>query len=273
MAVDTARHHAVTLSVIHRHATRPTRARVPVRRRCRAGVRPGIRPAPEQTHAAPIGVDEPAVQMRALERFPETVDELIHRLFWPACTSRVGCHAKRSSQRVLGDEHREPLLIEVTNGNELLEQRADRRCERERRTKLRISVSLTTNREDVRRLYEPHCPPMSQRLEAMRRLRAAGLEVHATLAPLLPCDPEVLAGLALDVTDRDIIADPFHTRTARAHGAITREAAHRISASTGFGAWHDPSFQADVIDRLRRTVEAAGRQLGVGTTGFAWLAA
>jgi hypothetical protein len=107
----------------------------------------------------------------------------------------------------------------------------------------------------------------------MRRLRAAGFEVYATLAPLLPCDPEVLAARALEATSRDIIADPLHTRATRPRGAVTREAACRISDHAGFAEWHDSSFQADVLARIRRTVEAAGRQLGVGTTGFGWLAA
>ena len=63
-----------------------------------------------------------------------------------------------------------------------------------RRTRVRISFSVTTNREAVRRLYEPHCASIPERFEAMRKLREAGLDVYATLAPLLPCDPEELAG-------------------------------------------------------------------------------
>jgi len=55
------------------------------------------------------------------------------------------------------------------------------------RTTLRISFSLTTDRDDVQCWYEPHCASFGERLDAMRRLCEAGLRVHATLAPLLPC--------------------------------------------------------------------------------------
>ena len=96
---------------------------------------------------------------------------------------------------------------------------------------------------------------------------------HATLAPILPCDPEELAQLALDATDRDVIADPLHMRGNRPHGAVTREAACRISEHAGAAEWHDPAFQAEVVDRIRRTLDAAGRRLGVGVAGFARLAA
>ena len=141
------------------------------------------------------------------------------------------------------------------------------------RTTVRISFSLTTNREDVRRRYEPHCPPLSERLVAMSRLRAAGLDVFATLAPILPCDPEPFARLALEATDRDVIADPLHARGNRPHGAVTRQAAVRISNRLGDEAWHEPVYQSEILARVRAEVETSGRRFGVGVEGFQWLAA
>ena len=106
----------------------------------------------------------------------------------------------------------------------------------------------------------------------MRRLREAGIEVYATLAPLLPCDPEELARLALDATDRDIIGDPFHVRSLKRHGATTRPEALEVSEKHGFLAWHEPAFQEQVVEHIRRVVESAGRQFGIGPEGFGWLA-
>ena len=140
------------------------------------------------------------------------------------------------------------------------------------RTTLRVSFSLTTNREKVRRLYEPHCASIADRVSAMKALREAGITVHATLAPLLPCDPRQLAELALEATDQDVIGDPFHVRTVKKRGATTREEAARISARHGFDPWHEPGFQSAVIQTVRQHVEAAGRRFGVGPRGFSWLA-
>jgi len=61
-----------------------------------------------------------------------------------------------------------------------------------RRTVLRVSFSVTTDRDEVRRWYEPRCAPNQERLDAIARLRASGIETYATLAPLLPCHPEKL---------------------------------------------------------------------------------
>ena len=141
------------------------------------------------------------------------------------------------------------------------------------RTTLRISFSLTTNREDVRRIYEPHCEPIAVRLEAMRALRDAGLTVHATLAPILPCDPKQLAEIALESTDEDVIADPFHARAAKPRGATTRDTAVLLSERLGYGQWHDAAFQAEVLAMIAGQVQKTGRRFGVGSAGFAWLAA
>lgn len=140
------------------------------------------------------------------------------------------------------------------------------------RTCLRVSFSVTTNREDVRRLYEPHCAPIMERFSTIEALRAAGIETWATLAPILPCDPEGLVSLALAHTDQMIIADPLHCRATKSHGATTHAPALQVSARHGFEQWHDPAFQDSVVNRMTVIAASAGRRLGTGPDGFGWLA-
>jgi DNA repair photolyase len=139
-------------------------------------------------------------------------------------------------------------------------------------TKLRVSFSITTNREDVRRLYEPLCTPIPERLAAIRALRAAGIETYATLAPLLPCDPEELVRLAIEASGRDLIGDPLHVRATKQRGATTRENSLRISAKHGFEDWHDPAFQIAIVERMRAAAEQAGFTFITGSLGFSKLA-
>jgi len=140
------------------------------------------------------------------------------------------------------------------------------------RTIVRVSFSITTDDERVRRWYEPHCASIPARLETMRRLRAAGIPVYATLAPLLPSNPEALVDLALAATGNDIVGDPFHVRAVKKCGATTRDAALSISRVRGYDEWHDPAFQAAVVERMRRRAAAAGRRFATGPGAFAWLA-
>lgn len=137
---------------------------------------------------------------------------------------------------------------------------------------VRISFSLTTNREDIRRWYEPHCAPLPDRLAAIAALRAAGLRTFATLAPLLPCDPEDLADAAIAATSENVIGDPLHTRATKRLGATTRPQALRISEVRGLSDWHEPAYQAEVVARIAARVHASGREFRIGPEGFRWLA-
>jgi DNA repair photolyase len=138
-------------------------------------------------------------------------------------------------------------------------------------TTLRVSFSLTTDREDVRRWYEPLCAPVHVRLDTIRQLRETGIEVYATLAPILPCNPENLVRIAIEATGRDLIADPFHVRPVKHSGAITREAACRISHVRGFEQWHAPTFHEELIGRMKTAAAAYGHRLEVGVPAFSWL--
>jgi DNA repair photolyase len=136
---------------------------------------------------------------------------------------------------------------------------------------LRISFSVTTDREDIRRLYEWKCASFEERLRVIRALRAAGIETFATLAPLLPSNLDVLVRGALEATESDLIGDPLHTRSTKRRGATTNAPALKISELHGFSEWHDPEFQARAVEQIRGIAAQAGRKFGTGEEGFSWL--
>jgi DNA repair photolyase len=167
---------------------------------------------------------------------------------------------------------RPPRVFVMQTRGPLILRDLDRLSALARVTLLRVSFSITTDREDVRRLYEPLCAPIPERVDVVRRLREAGIATYATLAPLLPSNPEALVDLALEATDRDIVADPFHVRAVKTCGATTREAARHISEKRAFTEWHEPEFQAEIVERMRSRAARAGRRFGTGTRAFGWLA-
>ena len=167
---------------------------------------------------------------------------------------------------------RPPALFTIQTRGPLILRDIERLRELARRTAVRVSFSITTNREDVRRLFEPHCPAFEERLDTVRALRSAGIETYATLAPLLPCDPEALVRAAIEASGRDLIGDPLHLRQIKRHGATTREAAFRICEKNGHSAWVDAAFQARVVRRMQDAARALGKDFETGTRGFARLA-
>ncbi len=73
------------------------------------------------------------------------------------------------------------------------------------RSALGVHVSLISLREDLLRRLEPWAPPPEVRLEVMRRLQEAGLEVAMSVAPVLPA-----------LTDGEADLDALLGRAARA---------------------------------------------------------
>ena len=140
------------------------------------------------------------------------------------------------------------------------------------RTALRVSFSVTTDREDVRRIFEPHCVPIEERWRTIETLRDAGIDVTATLAPILPCEPEALIERALRTTSGPVIADPLHVRAVKKSGATTRAAAIAICQRHGWSEWLDPAFQSAILERMERAATASKRVFGHGPKGFGLLA-
>jgi DNA repair photolyase len=167
---------------------------------------------------------------------------------------------------------RPPAVFTLQTRGPLIERDLPLLLQLNQRTRLRVSFSVTTDDDRVRALYEPHCESNARRLDVIRRLREAGIVTHATLAPILPCDPEHLAELAIGATDFDLIGDPFHVRSVKASGATTREQARRIAEHLGHLEWFEPAFQNEIVERIGRVAERHGRRFAIGPEGFSWLA-
>lgn len=61
--------------------------------------------------------------------------------------------------------------------------------------KLQVGVSITTDDESIRKRFEPDAPSIARRIELIRTLSENGVQVYASLAPLLPCDPAALVSM------------------------------------------------------------------------------
>ena len=61
----------------------------------------------------------------------------------------------------------------------------------------KVGLTVTTSDDDIRRLFEPHAPPIKARIRALEELHRSGIRTFAMIAPLLPGAeklPEMLKG-------------------------------------------------------------------------------
>jgi DNA repair photolyase len=128
-----------------------------------------------------------------------------------------------------------------------------------------VCMSITTDDEAVRRIFEPACAPIGARLDAISTLRAAGIPTQASIAPLLPCDPERLATLLEPAVDW-VVVSTF--RDDGGNGRKTRAWAAELYHAHGYGSYlHEGDTHAEAaIETLRRVF--GPKRVRVGKDGF-----
>ena len=131
--------------------------------------------------------------------------------------------------------------------------------------RIAVCMSITTDDEVVRRIFEPACAPIARRLDAIRAVRDAGIPTQASIAPLLPCHAERLAEL-LDPAVDWVVVSSF--RDDGGEGRKTRPLAAQLYRQHGYG-----NYLHDGDDRTLQTIETLQRLLGpervrIGKDGF-----
>lgn len=64
-----------------------------------------------------------------------------------------------------------------------------------------VGFSIATEDETTARLFEPNAASVRERIEVLGEFKAAGIRTYAFAGPLLPGDPEKLAGLLAPVVE------------------------------------------------------------------------
>lgn len=68
-----------------------------------------------------------------------------------------------------------------------------------------VGLTITTDDERMRRLLEPHAPPIAERLTALAALKAAGVRTYAFVGPVLPMNPQRLAAMLQGLLDEVLV--------------------------------------------------------------------
>lgn len=111
---------------------------------------------------------------------------------------------------------------------------------------VRVSMTIETDREDIRKYFTPHAPPIQARIETLRLLKEAGVPTQATIAPMLP-STENFADLLRPVVDRICIDDYFMGDGSG--GKRTRSLKiDSLYKELGLEEWYDPSAYKMVYD-------------------------
>ena len=127
--------------------------------------------------------------------------------------------------------------------------------------RVQVNMTVTTDDETVRKVFEPYCPSNKVRLKAIKKIHDAGIQSCITMTPLLPIqDPEQFA---LDLKETHIekfIIQPFHKNKGK-FIAGTRDNALDILDNY---QWTNARYK-EVLEIFQKHIPS----IGIGKKGFA----
>jgi len=112
---------------------------------------------------------------------------------------------------------------------------------------LEIGMTVPTDRDEMRKLFESAAPPIPSRIEALKRLRKAGLSTYAFVGPMLPMDPERLAGELEGAVDEVLIDRMNYSGKVKS-----------LYGKAGLSGFLEDEYFADTASRLTDALGKAG---------------
>jgi len=113
-----------------------------------------------------------------------------------------------------------------------------------------VGFTITTDDDEIRKIFEPHAPPIRARIQALKTLFEAGLKTYVFIGPLLPMNPEALSE-KLNPYVHSVLIDRMN------YASKTR----RIYRLKKLDQWLDYDFGDEVIERLE--IGLAGKNLRI----------
>lgn len=123
--------------------------------------------------------------------------------------------------------------------------------------RINITISITTDSDEVRKRFEPQCASIDRRFEALQQLSEAGFRTRINVAPLLPLkDVRSFAERILETGVSRVHINTFHEASGP-FASGTRQPALAIAREMG---WSE-GRREQVLDELRGYLNRGGRQL------------
>lgn len=110
---------------------------------------------------------------------------------------------------------------------------------------LLVSMTIETDREDIRKLFSPGAPPLKARMNALKQLTENGIPTQAAAAPVLPYSQDFPFALS-EITNRVCLDDLF-----MGDGANGKRSAklgmEELHEKAGAKEWYERSHIQDVV--------------------------
>lgn len=132
------------------------------------------------------------------------------------------------------------------------------------RNKVRVSITIETDLEDIRKYFTPYAPPILARLRTLEILAEAGVPTQATIAPVLPSSDKFAEKLRPLV--QRVCVDDFYMGDGSGGKRTQRLGLDALYVKLGREEWYQPTAYKVVLDRLMQVFPE--NQIYVSQRGF-----
>ncbi|TLS36135.1 SPL family radical SAM protein [Pseudalkalibacillus caeni] len=130
--------------------------------------------------------------------------------------------------------------------------------------KVRVSMTVETDLDSVRKIFAASAPPIQARLKTLKILNEAGIPVQAALSPVLPCSDQFPSRLK-EVTNR-VVIDDFFTGDGSGGKRTEKLKIRDIYKKYNLDKWYNPNAHKMVYRLLRKEFKEA--ELFISKEGF-----
>ena len=179
----------------------------------------------------------------------------------------------RELLKIMAEHHRPKLMVQTRSPLVVRDCDLFRQIE-ESGGRVQVNMTVTTDDTDIMRTFEPLCPPNRKRLEAITKVREAGVESCITMTPLLlVSNDHEFADSLIETGVQKFIAQPFHFKKGKFVANTRQEAFDLMSEKLGCNRGNFiPRYLGTYDEFVRmfkmRLLEEGLPELGIGKSGF-----
>ncbi|WHZ00997.1 radical SAM protein [Neobacillus sp. YX16] len=83
-----------------------------------------------------------------------------------------------------------PDFLQIQTRGPLITRDIDLIVKLKEKCKVLVSITIETDREDIKKIFAPHAPGIKLRLKALKEVHDVGIMTQASISPVLPFTPE-----------------------------------------------------------------------------------
>jgi len=115
---------------------------------------------------------------------------------------------------------------------------------------IEVGMTITTEDDRIKKIFEPQAPPIAARIQALKEIHDQRISTYAFIGPLLPQNPEVLAGQIKPHVD-SVLVDRMNYLN-KTIGLYRRQ---------HLSEWVESDFVDEILDRLKEAF--SGKEVNI----------